>query len=273
MDSILGLWRPLLEIVIIWWVIYALFRLVQGTRAVQVLMGLIVIALVFQMAKLMDLVNITWVMEKLLAIGVIALLIIFQPELRRALARVGQNAMMRSSLKEGGLLDEIINACDLMSKKRIGGLIAIQGEMGLRNYIESGINLNAEVSSELLLSIFNPKSPLHDGGVIIIGDRIVSSGSLFPLTQNVKISKMLGTRHRAAIGLTEETDAVTIVVSEETGGISVSVHGKLTRDLDADGLRRVLTSLFKSGSERFSFLNLWRGFKSEDKLAYRKSGS
>ncbi|MBI4971115.1 MAG: TIGR00159 family protein [Candidatus Omnitrophica bacterium] len=268
------LWKPILEVIIIWWVIYALFRLIQGTRAVQVLMGVIFFALMFQLTRLMGLQTINWVMGKLLAIGVIALLIIFQPELRRALARVGQNTMLRSFLKEGGILDEVVRACEVMSKKKVGALIAVEREVGLKNYVESGIAIDAQVTSELLLSIFFPKSPLHDGGVIIVGDRIASSGSLFPLTQNVNISKSLGTRHRAAIGLTEETDAVSIVVSEETGGISVSVYGKLTRDLDGEGLKRVLKGLFKSkGKEKFSFTGLWRGFKNEGEVADRQSGT
>ena len=275
MDFILGLWRPILEILIIWWVLYSLFRLIQGTRAVQVVMGVIFFILIFQFARLLGLQTINWALGKLLAIGVIALLIIFQPELRRALARVGQNTMLRSFLQEGGIMDEVVKACEVMSKKKIGALIAIEREVGLKNYVESGIPIDAQVSSELLLSIFYPKSPLHDGGVIIVGDRIASCGSLFPLTQNVNISKTLGTRHRAAIGLTEETDAVSLVVSEETGGISVSVYGKLTRDLDGEGLRRVLKSLFKSkGSERFSFLGIWRGVKSDDdQFAEKQSGT
>lgn len=274
LNLLFNFWKPVLEILIIWWVIYALFRLIQGTRAVQVMMGVILFAIMFYLSRFLGLQTIAWVMGKLLAIGVIALLIIFQPELRRALARLGQNTMIRSFFKEGGTMDEVVKACDVMSKKKIGALIAIEREVGLKNYVESGISMDAHVSSELLLSIFFPKSPLHDGGVIIVGDRIASCGSLFPLTQNVNISKTLGTRHRAAIGLTEETDAVSIVVSEETGGISVSVHGKLTRDLDDEGLRRVLKSLFKTqADEKFSFLGLWRGTKSEDQLADRQPGS
>lgn len=272
MEIILSFWKPALEILIIWWVIYALFRLIQGTRAVQVMMGVILFALAFQLSRILGLQTINWVMGKLLAIGVIALLIIFQPELRRALARLGQNTMIKSFFKEGGIMDEVVKACEVMSRKKIGALIAIEREVGLKNYVESGISIDAQVTSELLLSIFYPKSPLHDGGIILVGDRIASCGSLFPLTQNVNISKSLGTRHRAAIGLTEETDAVSIVVSEETGGISVSVFGKLTRDLDGDGLRRVLKNLFKSPEgERFPFLWLWRGSKSEDQLAEGES--
>ncbi|MBI4397879.1 MAG: TIGR00159 family protein [Candidatus Omnitrophica bacterium] len=274
MDYIFSFWKPILEILIIWWVLYALFRLIQGTRAVQVMMGVILFALMFYLVRFIGLETINWVMEKLLAIGVIALLIIFQPELRRVLARMGQNTLLRTFFQEGGIMDEVVKACEVMSKKKIGALIAIEREVGLKNYVESGVLIDAKVSSELILSIFFPKSPLHDGGIIIVEDKIASCGSLFPLTQNVNISKTLGTRHRAAIGLTEETDAVSIVVSEETGGISVSVYGKLTRDLDAEGLRRVLKSLFKSNEkERFSFLGLWRGIKNEGEPANKQPGA
>ena len=248
MTFILTLWKPILEIIIIWWVIYALFRLIQGTRAVQVLMGVIFFALMFQGTRLLGLQTINWVMGKLLAIGVIALLIIFQPELRRALARLGQNTMLRSFLKEGGLLDEVVRACEVMSKKKVGALIAIEREVGLKNYVESGISIDAQVTTELLLSIFFPKSPLHDGGVIIVGDRIASCGSLFPLTQNTNISKSLGTRHRAAIGLTEETDAVSIVVSEETGRISLAIEGQFLSNISASEVEeRLKKYLFEVG--------------------------
>jgi len=271
--DILSLWRPILEILILWSFVYLLFRLFQGTRAVQVLMGLTVFVFIFLIAKLLGLQSINWVMEKLLAIGVIAILIIFQPELRRALARLGQNTMLSSLLKEGGPLDEIVDACQMLSEKRIGALIAIQREIGLKNFTESGVPVDAKVSSELLMTIFHPKSPMHDGGVVIIGDRIASCASLFPLTQNASISKMLGTRHRAGIGLTEETDAVTLIVSEETGKIALSVYGKLTKDLDVDGVKRILKSLFKSNSDRFSLFNLWRTFRDGNELVHKKSST
>ncbi len=261
--DLFSLWRPILEISIIWWIIYVLFRLVQGTRAVQVLMGLILFLLVFEFANLLGLQSIKWLIERLLAIGVIALLIIFQPELRRGLARLGQNAMLSSMAKEGGILDEIVNACVLLSEKKIGALIAIQRDLGLRNYVESGVSLDSEVSSDLLLTLFHPQSLLHDGGVIIIENRVASCGSLFPLTLNTNVSRALGTRHRAAIGITEETDAVCIVVSEETGGISVSINGKLTRNLDGEALKRVMRNLIKPKVRKLSFIDLIKGFRNE----------
>lgn len=245
MPPLLVLWRPILEILFIWILLYSIIRFFQGTRVLQVLMGLLFLAVIFNIAKVLELHTINWVLTKLFAVGVVAFLIIFQPELRRALARIGQNTLFGSFLKKGGTIDEVVQACDHLSRSKIGALIAIERDMGLKNYIESGLALDAKVSSELLISLFFPNTPTHDGGVIIQGERITSSGSLFPLSQSPELSRALGTRHRAAVGLTEETDAVCVVVSEETGTISVSVYGKLTRGLDGEGLRRVLTSLFR----------------------------
>lgn len=244
-DSLLVFWRPFLEILFIWALIYSVIRFFQGTRAIQVVLGLLILAVIFNLAKWFGLYTINWVLTKLFAVGVVALLIIFQPELRRALARIGQNTFQGAFLKKGGTVDEVVQACELFSRKRIGALLAIERDIGLKNYIEGGIGLDAKISAELLITLFTPNTPTHDGGVIIQGSRIASCGSLFPLSQSPDISRSLGTRHRAAIGLTEESDAVCVIVSEETGAISVSVHGKLTRDLDPEGLKRVLLSLFR----------------------------
>ncbi len=251
----LVLWKSVLEISFIWVLIYFMIRFVQGTRAFQVLTGLIILVIIFNVAKILELSTINWVLTKLFAVGVLAFLILFQPELRRGLARIGQNTMFNPFLKKGGTVDELAEACQRMSKMNRGALIAIERDTGLKNYIESGIPLDAKVSSELLLTIFATNTPTHDGGVVIEGDRIASAGSLFPLSQDPTLPRILGTRHRAAIGLTEETDAVCVVVSEETGAISVSVYGKLTRDLDEEGLRRVLKSLFHPEERGKAFLD------------------
>ena len=250
MNILLMIWRPLLEIFFIWALLYSLFRFFQGTRAIQVLMGLIILAIIFNIAKMLELNTINWVLTKLFAVGVVAFLIIFQPELRRALARIGQNTFLGGFLKKGGTVDELVQACEHLSRNRIGALIAIERDVGLQNYIESGIRLDAKVSAELLITLFAPNTPTHDGGVIVEGERITTCGSLFPLSQNMELARSLGTRHRAAIGLTEESDAVCVVVSEETGGLSVAVYGKLTRDLDGEGLRRVLMTLFKPAENK-----------------------
>lgn len=246
MSVILALWRPAVEILVIWFLLYQLIRLFQGTRAMQVLMGMLFLAVVFNIAKFFHLNTINWVLTKLFAVGVVAFLIIFQPELRRALARIGQNTFAGAFLRKGGTVDELIQTCEHLSRNRIGALIAIERDVGLKNYIESGIILDARVSAELLITLFSPNTPTHDGGVIIQGERIASCGSLFPLSQDLDLARMFGTRHRAAIGLTEETDAVCVVVSEERGAISVAVYGKLTQELDGENLRRVLMSLFKA---------------------------
>ncbi|MBI4395294.1 MAG: TIGR00159 family protein [Candidatus Omnitrophica bacterium] len=251
----LVLWKSVLEIGFIWVLLYFLLRFLQGTRAVQVLTGLIILVILFNVAKILELSTINWVLTKLFAVGVLAFLILFQPELRRGLARIGQNTIFNPFLKKGGTVDEAVEACQRMSKMKRGALIAIEREAGLRNYIESGIPLDAKISSELLMTIFATNTPTHDGAVIIEGDRIASAGSLLPLSQNPSLPRQLGTRHRAAIGLTEETDAVCVVVSEETGAISVSVYGKLTRDLDEEGLKRVLKSLFRPEERGKEFLN------------------
>ncbi len=228
----------------------------------QVLMGLLILAIIFNIAKVFELNTINWVLTKLFAVGVVAFLIIFQPELRRALARIGQNTIFGSFLKKGGTLDEVVQACEHLSRSKIGALIAIEREMGLTNYIESGLLLDARVSSELLITLFFQNTPTHDGGIIIRGDRIAACGSLFPLSQNSQLSRSLGTRHRAAVGLTEETDAVVVVVSEETGAVSVAVYGKLTRDLDSEGLRRVLTGLFRATPEKpKGWTGFWKNLK------------
>jgi len=248
-------WKAVLEIGFIWILIYSVIRFLQGTRAVQVVSGLIFLVILFNVAKILELNTINWVLTKLFAVGVLAFLILFQPELRRGLARIGQNTMLNPLLKKGGTVDELVEACSRMSRMKRGALIAIQRDVGLKNYVESGMRIDARISAELLITIFAANTPTHDGAVIIEGDRIASAASLFPLSSNPQLSRGMGTRHRAAIGLTEETDAVCVVISEETGAISVSVYGKLTRDLDEDGLRRVLKSLFRPDERGKVFLD------------------
>ena len=245
MDFIISIIRPLIEVLFIWAIVYYVIRFFQGTRAMQVLMGLVILAVIFNIAKALELNTINWVLTKLFAVGVVAILIIFQPELRRALARIGQNPIFGGFLKKGGTIDEMVQACEHFSRNRVGALIAIERDVGLKNYIESGIVLDAKVSTELLISLFTPNTPTHDGAVIIVNDRIASCGCLFPLSQNSSLSRSLGTRHRAGVGLTEENDSVAVMVSEETGNISVAVYGKLTTVPDGEGLRKILLSLFR----------------------------
>ncbi len=237
------IWKPVIEITILWFIIYRLLLFIKGTRAVQVLRGIIIIITIFFLTQKFGFDVINWMFTKLFALSVIAFLIVFQPELRSGLARIGREKVFGSIITEERVIEEVAKSASMLSKKKIGAILAIQREVNLEPYTESGVTIDSNVSSELLNTIFMPNTPLHDGGVIIHGDRIIAAGCLFPLSQNPDISKLLGTRHKAAIGLTEETDAVCVVISEETGAVSVANAGKLTRDLDRERLINHLRAL------------------------------
>jgi diadenylate cyclase len=254
LELLSSFWRPVVEILFIWVLIYFVIRFFQGTRAMQVLLGLIILVVIFVAAKFFELNSIIWVLSKVFAVGVVAFLIIFQPEMRRVLARIG-TTMSSGFLIKGGSIAELIRACDHLARHKTGALIALERDVGLKNYIESGMMIDAKVSAELLISLFDPHTPTHDGAAIITSDRIACCGSLFPLTQMTDLPPSVGTRHRAAIGLTEENDAVCIVVSEETGNISVSVFGKLTKALDLEDLTRILEGLFKPAENKNVFID------------------
>ena len=243
-------WKPAVEIGIIFIVIYAVLRFIQGTRGEGILKGLAIILLfaffvLWWASGVGEMHEIRFLLARFLEVAVFALIIIFQPELRRGLVRISQaNPFGRQQLSESVMLDEIKKAVLRMSKKRIGALIAISREVGLRGYIEKGTKLDSEVKSETIETIFYPGSALHDGAVIIQNQRMAAAGCLFPLTENPDVGKTVGTRHRAGIGITEETDAISIIVSEETGNISLGVNGALFRNLDPSGLDRLLDDLY-----------------------------
>jgi len=237
--------KMLTEICILWFAYYGILIFARGTRGVYVLRGIILITSLFIITKLLGFERINWIFTKIFALSILAFLIIFQQEIRRGLASIGQRRWSRFFLKQSEIINEITTACFLLSKRKIGLLIAIERETRLEDYIESGVEIDAKVNSELLITIFTPNTPLHDGGIVISGERIAVSGCLFPLTQNPKVSATLGTRHRAALGLSEETDAIVVVVSEETGGVSVAIGGRLTHDLDRESLERVLSNLYR----------------------------
>jgi len=245
MDNYLSLAKILIEIGMLWFVYYGILLFARGTRGVYVLRGIILITLIFIITKQLGFDRINWIFTKIFALSILAFLIIFQQEIRRGLANIGQRRWSRFFLKEAEIINEITTACFLLSKKKTGALIAIERETRLENYIESGIEIDAKVNSELLITIFTPNTPLHDGGIVVAGERVAASGCLFPLTQNPKVATTLGTRHRAALGLSEETDAIVVVVSEETGGVSVAIGGRLTHDLDRESLERVLSNLYR----------------------------
>ncbi len=236
-------WADLIEIAIVAVLFYRLLLLIHRTRAMQMLMGILFLGAVYLIAGRLDLVLIRTLLAFLFQYGAIAALVVFQPELRSALARLGQSRMFRlfSSLEESAVVDEIIEAVEQLARSKIGAIVAIEGDVGLDEYAATGSRVDARVSSEMLTTIFTPYSPLHDGAVIVQGDYIKAAGAILPLTQYAIPGKTLGTRHRAAIGLTEETDAIVIVVSEETASVSVARRGRLERDVDAARLREILT--------------------------------
>ena len=238
-----------LEIFIIFLLIYLVLRVLQGTRGEGILRALafiIVIAsvtILFLVRKL-NLYTVEWIIDEFLPVFIIPIIILFQQEFRRAVVRLGHNTFLRVFFKQSSSLSsELTNAVIAMGDNKIGGLIAIEREIGLDRYIEGGTKINADITSELIKTIFWPSSPLHDGGIIIRNQKIVAASCIFPLSESPEISKEMGTRHRAGIGLTEDTDAVSIIVSEETGKITVAMQGKAEQYIDKKELKRTLRDL------------------------------
>ena len=246
----LELLRAAAEIAVLAVLIYYVLKFLHGTRGFGILRGFVFLTVIGSVGVLwltdqLQLVRIHYVLEHwFVPLLVVAPLVIFQPELRRALVRLGQNPFLRSFVRhKEGHLDEILTAVMQMAQKRTGALLAIERDVGLGGYIEAGTRTEAEVSRELLETIFHPGSPLHDGGVILQHDRVAAAGCLFPLSDNPDLAKSMGTRHRAALGLTEETDAVVILVSEETGKVALVVQGRILEDLDRPRLEAAVTAL------------------------------
>jgi len=250
MNEYITLSKMLVEICILWFAYYGILIFARGTRGVYVLRGIILITSLFIITKILRFERINWIFTKIFALSILAFLIIFQQEIRRGLANIGQRRWSRFFLRESEMIKEVTAACFLLSNKKIGALIAVERETRLENYIESGIEMDAKVNAELIMTIFMPNTPLHDGGIVISGERVAAAGCLFPLTQNPKVATALGTRHRAALGLSEETDAIVVIVSEETGGVSVAISGRLTHDLDRESLERVLSNLYRPDKKK-----------------------
>lgn len=237
-------WKIILEVVILWYVTYMALLFVKGTRTEQLLRGLVTIGVIFIVTQQLGLETITWLLARLFPISVIALVVIFQPELRRALARLGQFGIYHENLE---VIDEISRAAATLSDKHEGALIVVEREGGLKSYVESGAPVDGKVTANLLVSIFSPQSPLHDGAVIIQHGRVAAAACVLPLTQEeTGYLKSLGMRHRAAVGISEETDAACVVVSEQTGRISIANDGRLIIDLDEENLRKALKGMFSS---------------------------
>lgn len=239
-------WQDLLDIVIVSIIFYRILLIIKGTKAAKMLAGLGILLVASFFSGYLQFYTMDWLIQSFWAQVVIVLIVLFQPEIRRALAQMGESSFLQgfTSAEELRSLEEIVRTASALANRKIGALIVIEREVSLKDYIEIGISLDARVSKELLLSIFHPTSPIHDGAVIIRGNRVVAAGCFLPITLGADVSKTLGTRHRAGIGITEETDAVTIIVSEETGTISVAIHGKLETHIDMGILRDMLTDLF-----------------------------
>ena len=236
-----------LDIALMSVVLYRLLLILKGTKAVQMLIGLGILLLASVASRYLELYTIDWLVQSFWAQIVIAIIVLFQPEIRRALAHIGEAQFLTfTKAEELKSLEEIVRASVSLANKKIGALIVIERETSLKDFIEVGTPLDAKVSRELLSSIFHPTSPIHDGAVIIKGNRIAAAGCFLPITLSSELSKSLGTRHRAGIGLTEETDAVAIIVSEETGFISMAMDGRLETRLDMGTMRDQLTDMFSA---------------------------
>ncbi|HEY6050668.1 MAG TPA: diadenylate cyclase CdaA, partial [Thermoanaerobaculia bacterium] len=240
-----------IDILIVAFLFYRLFAMIKGTRAAQMFVGLVFIVIASIVAQWFRLNALNWIIGSLKTVWVILFVILFQPELRALLTHVGQNRLLRALIRvgDGGVLKEILSAVEDMSKERRGALIVVERDMGLRDYIETGTKLDAAVTKELLETVFTPHSPLHDGAVVIRGDQIAAAGCILPLSETPGLSPILGTRHRAALGLAEETDACVFVVSEETGAISIAHKGELKWNLDEGQLRSELAAIFNPRPE------------------------
>src|SRR5580704_11794085 len=241
-------WPPMsvssiIDILLVALIVYEFLALIKGTRASLMLVGVAAMALVFYFSRLGELTTLHWLISTLLPYAVFALIVVFSAEIRQALARLGRKLTFSRTPAEADAYDDIALAANLFSQNQTGALIVIEREIGLRTYIESGVPLDAHLSYDLLATIFRPSAPLHDGAVIVQGDRIAAAACFLPLSMNPVLSTQLGTRHRAGIGITEETDAIAVIVSEETGAISLAVGGKIERDLTVEKLRERLSTL------------------------------
>ncbi len=235
-----------LDILLVALIVYELLTMIRGTRAAPMLAGLAAVIVAFYLARIGELVTLNWLVSHLLPYVVFALIVVFQSEIRHVLSDVGRRlSFLRGNTAGGDSYDDIVLAANLFSQHQTGALIVIEREIGLRTYIESGVAMDAKLSYDLLATIFRPSAPLHDGAAIIQKDRVAAAACFLPLSMNPVLSTQLGTRHRAGIGITEETDAIAVIVSEETGAISMAAGGKIERDLTAEQLRERLSSELK----------------------------
>jgi len=252
-----------IDILIVAFVMYKAMMIIKGTRAVQLIKGLAVLIMASLISSWVGFRTFGWILSQLQTVLVVAIPVVFQPELRRALEQLGRGkffarpmAMLNQEALEN-LVNEVVKAIKVLAKSNLGALIILERETGINDFIETGIKVDGLVSTELLVNIFIPKSPLHDGAVIIRGDRVIAASCFLPLSENPNLSKELGTRHRAGLGLTEQSDAIAVIVSEETSVISVAEEGRLTRYLDESTLKELLSKRLQSKQQTMSLFN-WR---------------
>ncbi len=256
--------RDVLDIVIVAVVLYKIFVLLRETRAEQLAKGIVILMILTKVSEWMQLYTINWILNGAMTVGAIALLIVFQPELRRGLEYIGRSRFFTKSFIEirgeslSNVVDEIVEAVASLSRQKIGALIVMERQTGLNEVVETGTRIDGRVSSDLLINIFIPNTPLHDGAVIIKDDKIKAAACFLPLTDNNTLSKELGTRHRAALGISERSDCLAIIVSEETGAISIAENGTISRYLDSKTLKQILLDMYKPKSSNQSFLSKWR---------------
>lgn len=262
----LNIIRTIIDISIVSWVVYRLIILVKETRAWQLIKGLLLILIATEMSKILGLKTINYMLQNVLSVLAIGAIVLFQPELRRALEKIGRSTFKdifsfdeeNTRIKVTAVIEEIVKACMDMSTKYTGALIVIERETKLGEIINTGTQLDSHVSSELISNIFVPDTPLHDGAIIIRDNKIKAAACFLPLTDNPNLSKELGTRHRAALGITEVSDSIAIVVSEESGKISFALNGGLTRNLTSDTLRKALNKNLLDEEQKSKKITLWR---------------
>jgi diadenylate cyclase len=250
-----------IDVIIVAILIYNLLSLFKGTRAVRIISGFVIILGIFLMSDLCNLRTLNWLLRYFFIYAGLIIIILFQPELRHLLSTISRNPFLKIFSKPPRMqetLDDLVFALNAMAEKRIGGIILLEKYVGLRNYIEAGIRVDGLVSYDLLLSIFHPTSPLHDGAVIIRGDRILAAACFLPLTLNPRLSRELGSRHRAAIGVSEESDAIALIVSEERGEISIAHQGKITKAIPIKSLAKIITTLHEESEDADEVMKRYR---------------
>jgi len=256
--------RDIVDILIVAVVLYKLYTLIKETRAEQLLKGIGVLLVLTEVSEWLELYTINWILGNAMTVGTLAILIVFQPELRRGLEYIGRSRFFSKSLIEirgesmSRVVDEIVEATASLARQKIGALIVLEKQTGLNEVVETGTKIGGTVSSDLLINIFIPNTPLHDGAVIIKDDIIKAAACFLPLTDSSSVSKELGTRHRAALGISERSDSISIIVSEETGAISIAENGTISRYLDSKTLKQILLEMYKPKNSDQTFMTRWR---------------